>query len=72
MSIVEAVVEQIKALPENLQLRVLRYARTLAPRPAGVPGSQLLRFAGAIGSDDLRVMQEVIEQGCERIDADEW
>jgi hypothetical protein len=72
VSIVEAVVEQIKALPENLQLRVLRYARTLVPTPPGVSGRQLLRFAGAISSDDLRVIQDAIEQGCERIDADEW
>jgi hypothetical protein len=28
----------------------------------------LLRFAGAIPSDDLQLMPEVIEQGCEQVD----
>jgi len=72
-SIVEKVVEQLKALPQELQWRVLEFTRTLAvSAPHGVAGAQLLRFAGAIPKDDVRVMQETIEQGCEQVDVNEW
>lgn len=40
--------------------------------PQGVPGRQLLHFAGMIEADDLDAMQHAIESECERIDADEW
>jgi predicted DNA-binding antitoxin AbrB/MazE fold protein len=38
----------------------------------GVPGKQLLRFAGVIPADDLQTMTQTIEAGCERIDQSEW
>ena len=52
---------------------MLEFTRALAvSTPHGVPGRQLLRFAGAISLDDVQLMREAIEQGCERVDADEW
>lgn len=45
-------------------------ARPLAR--SGVPGRQLVRFAGAIPPDDLQLMQQAIEADCERVDANEW
>jgi len=71
--IVEEVLEQLKALPQELQWRVLKFTRALAqPTPRGIPGRQLLRFAGAIPLDDVRLMREAIERGCEQVDTDEW
>ena len=71
--IIEKVIEQLRTLPDELQMRVLEFTRTLTPSaPHGVPGKQLLRFAGAIPPNDVQRMREAIEQGCERIDADEW
>jgi len=71
--IIEKVVEQLQDLPFELQWRVLEFTRALAlSAPRGVPGSQLLHFAGSIPPEDLRKIRETIEQGCERIDADEW
>lgn len=72
--IVEKVIEQLKALPEDLQWRVLEFSRALAKSTSatGIPGQQLLRFAGAIPLDDITLMSEAIEQGCERVDANEW
>ncbi|MFQ4142520.1 hypothetical protein [Chlorogloeopsis sp. ULAP02] len=37
----------------------------------GVPGRQLLRFAGAIPQDDIQLIREAIEHNCEQVDADE-
>ncbi|TEU15539.1 MAG: hypothetical protein E3J21_12975 [Anaerolineales bacterium] len=71
--IVEKVVEQLKVLPYELQWRVLEFTRALAISiPHGVPGQQLLRFAGAIPLDDLQLMRQAIEEGCEQVDANEW
>jgi len=72
-SIVDKVIEQLKALPQELQWLVLEFTRALAlSAPRGISGKQLLRFAGAMPPEDIRSMREAIEQGCERIDANEW
>ena len=60
-------------LPVERQRQVLEFARTLATPPLqGVRGSTLLQFAGTIDTSDLEAMSQAIEDGCERIDADEW
>ncbi len=72
-TLVDKVVEQLKVLPEELQWRVLEFTRALALSvPHGVPGQQLLQFAGTIPLDDLQSMREAIDQDCERVDANEW
>ena len=71
--IMDRVIEQLEALPYELQWRVLEFARALAlSTPQGVPGQQLLRFAGAIPLDDVQLMKEAIEQGCGQVDVNEW
>lgn len=73
VSIVDRVIEQLKSLPQEAQWRVLEFARALAlSTPRGVPGQQLLRFAGTVPPDDVEAMRAAIEQHCERVDADEW
>jgi hypothetical protein len=71
--IVDKVVEQLKVLPHDLQWRVLEFTHALAiSTPQGVPGRQLVRFAGTIPADDAQLMREAIEHGCEQVDANEW
>ena len=71
--IIDKVIEQLRDLPQELQWRVLEFTRALAiSSPRGVPGEQLLSFAGAISPDDVQLMREAIEQGCEQVDANEW
>jgi hypothetical protein len=71
--IIDKVIEQLKTLPHELQWRVLEFTRALTlSTPRGVPGQQLLRFAGILSPDDARLMREAIEQGCEQVDANEW
>jgi hypothetical protein len=72
-SIVTQVVERLSVLPDNLQRRVLEYVEALdASVRQGVPGTELLQFAGTIAPDDLRVMAAAIEAGCEQVDVNEW
>ncbi len=71
--VVDKVIEQLKALPDELQWRVLEFTRTLATSvPRGTQGQQLVHFAGTIPLDDLKLMRQEIEEGCERVDANEW
>jgi len=72
-SIIDEVIEQLRAMPPHLQWQVLEFTRTLGKSQIqGTPGQQLLRFAGSIPPDDLQLMSEAIEQGCEQVDSDEW
>jgi hypothetical protein len=71
--IVDKIIEQLRILPHELQWRVLEFTRALAlSTPRGVRGEQLLRFAGTIPFDDVQLMRQAIEQGCERVDTNEW
>jgi hypothetical protein len=67
------VIEQLDTLLEDLQRQVLAYVEALQSEPRhGVSGKQLLEFAGAIPRQDLQLMQQAIEDGCEQVDVDEW
>jgi hypothetical protein len=71
--VVDKVIEQLQSLPYELQWRVLEFTRALAGSlPHGVPGQQLLRFAGAIPANELQMIRQAIEEGCEQVDANEW
>jgi hypothetical protein len=65
--------EQLHQLPAEQQRQVLEFVRSLvASRVRGVSGKTLLHFAGAIKSDDLIVMKQAIEDGCEQVSINEW
>lgn len=73
ISIINEVVEQLKVMPPHLQWQVLKFVRALVKSEMrGTSGQQLLRFAGSITPDDLRLIREAIEQDCEQVDVDEW
>nr|MBF0222232.1 hypothetical protein [Desulfobulbaceae bacterium] len=64
---------QMGLLDYEHQRRVLDFARALVVTcPKGVPGKQLLSFAGAIPAADLKTMGEAIEDSCEKVDQNEW
>lgn len=68
-AIISAVTEQMEQLPDNLQHQVLEFVRKLKSAvPQGIPGKNLLRFAGVIPLDDLEAMKQAIEDDCERVD----
>lgn len=60
--IIDEVIEQLRAMPQHLQWRVLEFAQALAKSQVrGTSGQQLLRFAGSIPLEDLQLMCEAIE-----------
>jgi hypothetical protein len=71
--VLNQIVEQVKALPDNLQRQVLTFVRSLRTIAGhGTPGSLLLQFAGGISMDDVASMREAIDNDCERVDGNEW
>lgn len=72
-SIKMKVIDQLETLPENLQQQVLVFMQGLQSVVGrGVPGKQLMKFAGSIPVDDLKLMRQAIEDGCERMEVNEW
>lgn len=72
-AITTEVIEQLETLPENLQRQVLKFVQALQMfARRGIPGKQLLQFAGSIPLDDLELMRQAIEDECEQVDLNEW
>jgi hypothetical protein len=72
-SVIPTVIEQMLEMPEDQQQQILDYVRALhTGSRRGVPGKQLLEFAGIIPPTDLEQIAQTIKEGCERIDQDEW
>ncbi len=72
--------QQFKLLAPNQQREVIDLVRLLASQSSivpqekrtGVPGSELLKFAGTLSDEDAAEMLQAIEEGCERVDPDDW
>lgn len=47
-------------------------AQLTATRVQGIPGRELLRFAGTIEADDLELMQKAIDEDFGKVDLNEW
>lgn len=72
-SIEKEIITQLGKLPLEKQQQVLHFVRALTTdQPLGIPGKDLLRFAGTIEESDLKVMERVIGEDCERVNPDEW
>lgn len=65
--------DSLAVLAPEQQRQVLEYARSLgAATRQGVPGTALLRFAGAMSREDAAELARAVEEGCEAIDPDGW
>lgn len=63
--------EQPTDLPRNERLVVtVRFGAS--PLPPPTPGSELLKFSGTLSKEEADEQRRIIEEGCERIDDDEW
>ena len=61
-SVAETVRECVDKLSSADQARVLQYVRSLERPMKGVPGRDLLKFAGTISLEDLEIMKQAIEE----------
>lgn len=44
----------------------------ISPRPKGASIEDLMSLVGTMDDESAREMREAIEEGCERVDLDEW
>jgi hypothetical protein len=68
----QEILSHLHTLAPPQQHKVLAFVRTLATTPVGVPGQELLVFAGAIEPRDLTALQQAIDTDCEQVNLDEW
>ena len=73
ISIKKKILDQVSKLPLTQQQLVLKFASSLTRKtPRGIPGKDLLAFAGCIDADEIKAMAKAIEEGCERVDLNAW
>ncbi len=70
------VLENLDTLDRPGKLEVLDLTEALSSR-AMPPEKRdtraaLLKYAGTISKEDLEIMKEAIEEGCEKVDEEEW
>lgn len=74
-SIKQQILDDLDRLSPDLQrkARDLVHGLVVSPsRPEGTPGRDLLPVEGILDDGEARRMEQVIEEGCERIDLDGW
>ena len=65
--------EQIEKLTPLQQKQVLDFALELTGELAKrYPGKNLLKLVGTISPEDLEIMKQAIEEGCEQVNESEW
>jgi len=73
ISIKEKIIEQIEKLNPEQQKQILNFAKVFElGKSKGVKGKELLRFSGAIEKSDLDIMELAIEEGCEKVNVNDW
>jgi hypothetical protein len=71
-AIKERILEDLDRLSPRQQERAAELVHGLvSDLPPGTAGRRLLRFAGTLDDESAREMKRVIEEECERIEADE-
>ncbi len=69
----QEILKELDRLSPELQRQVLDFTRALGSSASeGVPGKELLRFAGILTPEEAELMERAIEEGCERVDPGEW
>ena len=63
------ILKNLHLLEKSQQNDVLSYVKMLLKKENK---KQLLKFAGAFSAEDIQQMETAIEQGCEKIDRNEW
>jgi hypothetical protein len=72
-AIKEQILKDLDRLSPELQRRALELVHNLAsPLSKGASVEDLMSLAGILDDESAREMIEAIEEGCERIDSQDW
>ena len=67
MTVRQQINRELEVLPVDIQRKVLDYITHLSGSgiPAGVPGRELVKFAGILSEQDAEELKQIIEDRCE-------
>ena len=70
---IQEIIKRLKTLSLEQQKQVLNFILELSGEPPKqYPGKNLLQFVGTISKEDLEIMKQTIEEGCEQVDESKW
>lgn len=74
VSVMQKIDRKLEVMPIEMQRKVLIYIDHLSKSglPYGVSGKKLSRFAGVLTEENAQELTLIIEEGCDRIDDNEW
>ena len=72
MSLLEAIVEELKALPPSQLARAADFIHRLKVISQAERQAILDRTFGSLAEEEAAEMERAIEEGCEQIDEREW
>jgi hypothetical protein len=65
------ILDGAQALSESQQRQVLAFIHALQSAPSR-SGADFVQLAGTIPIEELRLMEQAIEEGCEQVDPHGW
>ena len=71
-AIKEQILDDLEQLSPEEQRRAGELVHRLVTGPKGMPIEELESVSGTLDAESAREMREAIEEGCERIDWNEW
>jgi hypothetical protein len=73
-AIKEQILTDLDRLSPGQQQRAAEFVHGLVspPLPRGASVEDLLKVSGTLDAESAREMMAAIEEGCERVDLDEW
>ena len=74
MTVKQQIDKELDVLTLDKQRKVLDFITHLSGSgiPPGVPGKKLIKFAGSLSEEDAEELSQIIQEGCEKIDYNEW
>lgn len=70
---IQEIVQRSENLSPEQQQKVLDFALELSGELSKrYPGEKLLKLVGTISLEDLEIMKQAIEEGCEQVNESEW
>lgn len=70
---IQEIVQRLEGLSPGLQRQVLDFTLELSGEPPKqYPGKNLLQLVGTISKEDLEIMKQAIEEGCEQVYASKF
>lgn len=67
------ILNNLEKLPLDLQKKVQDFVNALViTMPKGVSGSSLVNYSAKLDKNDATEILNIIEEGCEKVDLNEW